>query len=245
MNDRDGYDFVDVADLILELAIPAADTLSFNLRDSASFAAIALYCSLLEAGWSCLALLEKKLGYHAYPLLRSVLEVSVEIDCLLDNPDHANNIELANSLERQKMFSRASSGNPYLASIGKMDNLAEKIIETDAEIKALRSKGAKKLSTETKFHKVGRQVDYDGLWRMLGNDVHGNLNALIKRHVDFSGGIPSTRAFNHGELSEFDALTTSLFETTEQTSIKIHSHFGTKFSEPSYWRSKLRLSTKM
>jgi hypothetical protein len=66
----EGYDFGAVQDLISDQLIPEAEQIVFHKGKPADFEFVSLYSSMLELAWGCLALIDKRLGYHSYPMLR-------------------------------------------------------------------------------------------------------------------------------------------------------------------------------
>ncbi|WP_176248501.1 DUF5677 domain-containing protein [Sulfitobacter sp. HGT1] len=220
-----GYDFEAVQSLIFETLIPETERIVFHKGKPADFEFVSLYLSMMEMAWGCLAMLDKRLGYHSYPILRQIVETFIEMKVLESDPSYLDNLRFRSARSKKKKFENAKKGNPYFSSLNSIQNLDNEISENESVIDKIEKKWKRRVSVEEKFRLAGMNEEYDGLYRLLSDHTHSNHGALVSRHVKFDAETTSFVAFNHGERSDFMEVTTSLHEYLSAASDLIRKKF--------------------
>ena len=221
----EGYDFEEVQSLIFDTLIPEAEKIVFHKGKPADFEFVSLYLSMMEMAWGCLAMLDKRIGYHSYPILRQILETFVEMRVLENDPSFLDHLRLRSAKSKKRKFDNAKNGNPYFSSLISLQNIDDEIAENEGNINSVEEKWKRHVSVEEKFRLAGMSGEYEGLYRLLSDHTHSNFGALVSRHVKFEAETTSFVAFNHGERGDFMEVTTSLHEYLSAASDIIHRRF--------------------
>jgi hypothetical protein len=220
--------FETLQDIVLERAIPRSEEIKFDKRSISDFALIATYCSILEQTWSILALLDKGLGYHAYPLLRCQLEGLADLLLLVREPGSIASLEFRHEKSVHEMLVRAKSGNPYLALISSELCVEDQLSLRGKRMKELAASGGKVIEPREKFRAVGLEDEADALYPMLCDHSHGGIHALIARHVRLGGdGDFEVIAFQNEHSEAFVALLQTSLDIVLRASIEVHEYFRT------------------
>lgn len=117
-------------------------------------------------------------------IFRNILECSVDLHNLVDDPKYIHSMQLNYHQEWLNVIKTAATGNPYLTHIAQMKTLKEQIKQAEDEIKNARAQGGKYLSTSKRFKLAGMEDEYQSLYNFLSCDSHNNIRALIDRHID-------------------------------------------------------------
>ena len=117
-------------------------------------------------------------------IFRSILECSVDLHNLVDDPKYIHSMQLNYHQEWLNVIKTAGTGNPYLTHIAQMKTLEEQITQATDEIKDARAQGGKYLSTSKRFNLAGMEEEYQSIYNFLCCDSHNNIRALISRHID-------------------------------------------------------------
>jgi hypothetical protein len=226
----EGFTFEEVEHLIIKRILPTTETLVFYKEKPSEFEIVTLYLSLVELASGCLALIDRGIGYHSYPILRQMLEINAEILILLEDPSFLEHLKYKNLKSHEMRFRNAKAGNPYLSKIAGMNDFDEVAASNAKSLSKIDRKWARNVSVEEKFRLAQLEHVYDGLYRSLSDHTHSNFGALVSRHVKIgpSGDEPTFHAFDHGNRSQFLEVTTSLYECLLHISERVLVRFGKK-----------------
>lgn len=146
---------------------------------------VALYGSLIELSGSLLILLNEggKIGVPS--VFRTFLETYVEFYNLLKDKKYGYHMEAQYKDQWLKLLKEAAKRtNPFLKSISERPSLPQEIAEIEKELDEIKSKGYKPLLVKDRFDRAGMLNEYYSVYNMLSADTHGNIRALISRHVE-------------------------------------------------------------
>lgn len=184
---------------------------------------LALYGSLIELSGSFLILLNER-GLIGVPsIYRTFLETYVEFRNLLTDKTYGYHMEAQYNDQWLKLFKEAVKGtNPYLKSIEGVSDLPQKIEEMEKELTNLKDKGYKTLLVRDRFERAGMLNEYYSMYNMLSTDTHGNIRALIKRHIEIKGADFDIVFYKDEPIAEFLSYIDSTCGMLVYASIGIH-----------------------
>ncbi|MGC3939323.1 DUF5677 domain-containing protein [Roseobacter sp. EG26] len=224
--------FIELQDLVVDIAIPLAEEIHFEKRDKYSFALVATYFSILEQSWVILALIDKELGLHSLPHLRAQIEGLAEMKLLLGDESYLLSLELRNELASKQRLINAKRGNPYLKLIAEKVEIESELSRIGKRISELERMGAKKYEMKEKLDKADLKDEREALYGYLSDYSHGSLRALLKRHLQDTGDEDfRVVAFHQQDMSEFDATLHTSVDVILRASQLIHHKFETGHEE--------------
>ncbi|MCZ8333190.1 MAG: DUF5677 domain-containing protein [Rhodobacteraceae bacterium] len=157
----------------------AVSRLRFNKKSPLDHFTVGLFVSLIERASSIHLLLCEKRGTDAKLILRSALEVLVELEILAVNPDHIWNVQHDFCKKQILILEMAECGNPYLAEIKSSPDLERHRQVWKMKLNETIEKGGKSLKVELKFAMAGRKYDYDALYRNFSHSAHASYAGII------------------------------------------------------------------
>lgn len=147
---------------------------------------IALLGTMIELAGAMVVSERKNTGIAIRGLFRTYLETFVEITNLHQDRMYGENMDIAYLIEWNKSLKSARDGNPFLASIGQLPDINEKIRENEVRIDDLKKKGVTKLTVFERFQKAGMENEYRSIYNQLSSDSHSNIRALVDRHFELN-----------------------------------------------------------
>jgi len=119
------------------------------------------------------------------PIIRSLLEASVEFTNLHNEATYGYHMEASHIDQWNKVLKEANTqANPYLSEIAKVPNLESLIQSNEEKLANLASKGYRPLNIFQRFEKADMIPEYKSMYNFLSNDSHCNIRALIDRHLE-------------------------------------------------------------
>lgn len=213
--------------VILEECVPVLEQLRFEPSYWRHQLIMSMACTVVETAHAVVLLAIHTKGHEANLLARKVLEGMVEVKMLAQCPEYVGTMRLAEASYWLKQLQEGVDGNPYTAALGKIENVEEVIEEHKKLIDELKSQGARSMSAFEKFEQVGLKNEYQTVYRNLSGDVHGRLDALIKRHVVEKGDSVGVVAFTETNIEEMQATLLGVRdwvrETTQVTKVFLES----------------------
>ena len=208
---------------------------------------IALYGSLIELSRALLVLLNER-GMIGIPsIFRTFLETYVEFHNLLKDKTYGYYMEAQYNDQWLRLLKEAVKGsNPYLKSIYELPDLQQQIANMEKELSNLKSKGYSPLKVRERFEKAGILNEYYSMYNMLSTDTHGNIRALIKRHIEIKGADFDIVFYKDEPIEEFLSYIDSTCGMLINASIGIHELLESKVlseinslkEELEVWRKK-------
>lgn len=190
---------------------------------------VALYGSLIELSGSLLILLNEggKIGVPS--IFRTFLETYVEFCNLLKDRTYGNYMEAQYSFQWLELLKEAAkAANPYLESISKMPELSQNIDRIEKKLVDLKSKGYKPLRVRERFEKAGMRNEYYSMYNLLSTDTHGNIRALIKRHIEIKGADFDIVFYKNEPIEEFLTYIDSTCGMLVHSAIGMHELLGSE-----------------
>jgi len=156
---------------------------------------------------SIIILFENYRTYDLNILLRSLFEHFIELKLLRDGPerhkDHAFNFfkGIRTNLNEGK------NGNPFAASIGKMENLSDHIADTQSRLDQLKESGAKVSTKVADWQKAGYGEVYEIVYRNLSQYAHPSYSGGISRNIAITGDTEAFVISSNSEMPEESVFT--------------------------------------
>lgn len=217
----------DLRSVIFDEAVPRSKKIRFDQFEALHVVKVATYCSVLEQGAAILSIIESGLGYHSYALLRGQMESLADIINLNGNPAYLKYLEYQYEEAFHRQFVAASKGNPYLRGIAESPDFQARISECGSRLRALKRAGFKRLEPKEKLNRAGLRDEYEALYGHLNDHAHGGIRALMARHFRLNEGDFELVAFNHLDLTDFDAPLQTALDAVLRGSVAIHEAFKT------------------
>lgn len=188
---------------------------------------VALYGSLIELSGSLLILLNERGMIGVPSIFRTILETYVEFHNLLKDKTYGYHMEAQYNDQWLKLLKEASKGtNPYLKSIAELPDLSQKIAEMERGLADLKAKGYSPLLVRDRFDRAGMLNEYYSMYNMLSTDTHGNIRALISRHIEIKGADFEIVFYKDEPLEEFLSYIDSTCGVLVHAAIGIHELLG-------------------
>jgi hypothetical protein len=159
----------------------------------------ALLGRILEIAEGIYSTLERQDSACGFILLRSLLEVHMDLRILEKDPGHDEVMHAAWLSQQKSMLEKAvekGSVSPFLRSIAGEAGAKELLDEVRAQLLELKDRKIRPLSIKEKFEKAGLLDYYDGPYNDLSWNTHSNINVLEKRHIKLKSGGFEIRAFD-------------------------------------------------
>lgn len=190
---------------------------------------VALYGSLIELG-GCLLILLNEGGNIGVPsIFRTFLETYVEVYNLLKDRKYGYHMQAQYNDQWLKLLKEASKGtNPYLEAMADVPNILQKTIEMEKELAELKAKGYKPLQIRDRFERAGMLDEYCSMYNMLCTDTHGNIRALISRHIEIKGADFEIVFYRDEPVEEFLSYIDAACGILVHAAIGIHELLGTE-----------------
>lgn len=169
-------------------------------------------------------------------IFRNILECSVDLHNLVDDPKYIHSMQLNYHQEWLNVIKTAGKGNPYLTHMAQMKTLKEQIKKLEDEIKDTRAQGGEYLSTSKRFNLAGMKEEYQSIYNFLCCDSHNNIRALISRHIDIGrNGSDFEICLHKNNYEEFNhyygTIALHLLSNGEKVHELFKSDASSKFSE--------------
>lgn len=98
----------------------------------------------------------------------------------------------------------------------------------ESELTDLKSKGYTPLSVKDRFDRAGMLNEYYSLYNMLSTDTHGNIRALIRRHIEIKGADFEVVFYKNEPVEEFLSYIDSTCGMLVHAALGIHELLGTE-----------------
>jgi hypothetical protein len=218
----------DLRSTVYEEAIPRSKKIVFNRFNRVHFVKVAIYCSVLEQSVAVITLVDAKLGYHSYPLLRGQFEGLADIINLNKSDKYIRHLEYQYLESFHRQLIAAKNGSPYFRTVSQDPNFMNRLSECGKQLKALRSDEISRLDPKEKLNRAGLKEEYDALYGMLNDHSHGGIKSLLARHLHIiDGDDHSLVAFNHVSQEQFVAPLQTSLDIVLRASVAIHRAFAT------------------
>jgi hypothetical protein len=112
-------------------------------------------------------------------LLRSLLEISIELELLNQDKDHKWNAQVSFAKDQLKTLGYAKMGNPFLHEIACKMNIAEQEAIWKKKLEDAKQMGGKDLRVSEKFQRLKRSHEYEALYASLSKSVHSSYAGVI------------------------------------------------------------------
>lgn len=197
--------------------------LTFDKKHALHRNLVSLYGSLIELTSGIVILIDRKARTGVPPLFRTFLETYVEFRNLVEDPKYGYFMEASYHDQWLKVLRESEKGgNPYLADIEKLPNLADHIRHTERELGTLKKKSYSPLSVFKKFERAGMVSEYRALYNFLSADSHSNIRALISRHIELGKDDFEMVFYKDTPLVDFLTFIDSTCGLLVDASIRIH-----------------------
>lgn len=222
------YTSTQLTEMLEERCLPDVQQIVYQPRAGNELVLFSLYLSILENASAINVLIDVKKGRQGFPLLRAMWEASLDIELLVQNDDHMNNMWFAHTKFWLKQIQVGASGNPFVESLGALPDANDHLSKLEAELEKLRSKGGRELPISRKCELLGRTAEYQTVYAMLSNYGHNNLQALMSQHfeLDEPEGI-RLAAFNQTTDEDVQLLLDGVLGVLRNTSRLVHQRFNT------------------
>lgn len=165
---------------------------------------VALHGSLIELSGALLILLNESGKIGIPSICRTILETYIEFYNLMKDKTYGYHMEAQYNDQWLKLLKEAAKGtNPYLRYFTETPDLSENIDDMEKELAALKSKGYSPLKVRDRFEKAAMLNEYYSLYNLLSADAHGNIRALVSRHIEIKGSDFEIIFYNDTPIEEF------------------------------------------
>jgi hypothetical protein len=167
----------------LQKEIALCEELVARIRfDKNSFAQhykVGLFVTGIQKANAIFLLLKHGAIAESRQLLRSSLEISIELELLKQDKDHIWNAQVSFAKEQLKTLSYARMGNPFLHEIARKMNIAEQEAIWKKKLADAKQMGGKHLRVSDKFYRLKRSHEYEALYASLSKSVHSSYSGVI------------------------------------------------------------------
>jgi len=184
-------------------------TVHFSAESRQHLLAGALLGRVLEIAEGVYATLERRDSACGYILLRSLMEVHMDLRILEKHPGHDEVMRAAWLNQQKGILERAvekGSMSPFLKSIAGEAGAKELLDEVRSTLLEFKEREVKPMSIREKFEKAGQFDYYEGPYNDLSWNTHSNVNVLLRRHLRFVDGGVEIRAFDPISDVEMDII---------------------------------------
>lgn len=204
-----------------------ASALRFNKGDPMDLHRVALYGSLLELT-SCMIHLIEQRGRTGVPsLFRAFLEAAVELRNLMKDAGYIDHMMASHVDQWLKVLQEAKKGtNPYLASIAASQDLDKQITDHEKQLGELKARGKQPLKVFERFERANMVNEYRSLYNFLSCDSHGNIRALISRHIERGDNDFKVVFYKDEPIETFLATLDSTAGLLIEASLSVHEAFN-------------------
>lgn len=143
---------------------------------------LSLYLTIVENAHAIGTLIKAQKGRQGYPLLRSMWEASLDVELLIKDEDHLNNLKHVHASFWLKQLRAGRDGNPFVQRLGSLPDADTHISRYEDELQQIRAAGGRKTTIAQKCERLGRSAEYDTVYAMMSNYGHNSLQALISNH---------------------------------------------------------------
>jgi hypothetical protein len=193
---------------------------------------VCLYCRILELAQDGLRLVKFR-QYISLPiLLRSMLEVLVDLENLIKFPNYWKTMH-ANALKQQRKLGLAatkSATNPFLKTISVSENVTEKMSEIELELKQLKEDGHIPNLFEERFKTADMSHEYDSFYTILCMRTHPNLYDLQSKYIYSADGHIRVCIFEPQNIQDACGDIALLLDILIMSSEKIHKMLNSGIS---------------
>lgn len=164
-------------------------------------------------------------------VLRSMLELRILQKNVLKDPKTVDEMQLKNIEVAVKAKTAADAGNVVLRTIF-ADLTESQIAERTDPVahKKLLEAGVKTRKIKALFESVGELHYYESIYAFLSGDTHGQLSALVGKHLDPNEG--ALVFFSEESLSENAAFVYETVQITLGSTVDLYEYFKTELPEP-------------
>ncbi len=146
-----------------------------------------LHAAVLERARGVATLLEGGDAACAFVVLRSLLEASIDLFNVVDDPQYAEFMNAAFLDQKRRVLNaatQAASTNPYLSLFADPSiDIPANLSQVRGEIADLKARGFPLLSVEQRFQRAKQLELYQGPYAYLCWQSHNNINSLEERHI--------------------------------------------------------------
>lgn len=156
-----------------------ASHIRFEKTSSFDHFSVGLFVAVVERASAVRLLLEAGHCNEAKLILRSALELLVEIELLASDRTHIWNVQFEFCKKQLLLLNKAEAGNPYLYEIKLNFDLSEQRALWENKLEQIKNEGGKSVKVEKRFALTGRQAEYDALYRSFSQSVHASYSGII------------------------------------------------------------------
>lgn len=140
---------------------------------------VGLFVTGIQKSNAIFLLLQHGAIAEARQLLRSLLEISIELELLNQDKNHKWNAQVSFAIDQLKTLRYAKMGNPFLHEIACKMNIAEQEAIWKNKLEEAKQMGGKDLRISDKFNRIKRSHEYEALYASLSKSVHSSYAGII------------------------------------------------------------------
>ena len=144
---------------------------------------VSLLCTIHSQARSILILEKAGQTYDAQILLRSLLEHSVELILLRDQPERHLNVKFHFEESQRKTLSEAQTDNPYFKGISSTVPIDQELAKVKARKAEYSDAGGKKTTITADWKTAGMEDAYESVYRLLSKYAHPSYSGAIARNI--------------------------------------------------------------
>lgn len=168
---------------------------------------LAQLASMCEYVEDAKVLIEAKKHVSLSSILRSYVELYLDLAIILKNEEHLQSVILE-GMKNERDFLRTKLNGKYKLAddmpLVLRSRTIEHLADLDRQIKTAEKSGTKTLSVQAKFKEAGEQTFHDLVYPILCARSHNDLSEVRKRHLDPAWGPRPARLVYLQEISEDD-----------------------------------------
>jgi hypothetical protein len=168
----------------ISLCEDAAAKIRFDKNSFAQHYRVGLFVTGIHKANAVYALLQYESAAEARQILRSSLEILVELELFAQDETHKWNAQVAFAREQLKTLRYAKEGNPNLAEISSKMNIKEQEATWTEKLEQAKQMGGKELTVSEKFRLLKRHHEYEALYASLSKSVHSSYAGVIHDAFD-------------------------------------------------------------
>lgn len=187
---------------------------------------ILLYITIVEYSQS-ICNLTKVESIHCIPIIfRSLIEASLDLLNLLEDPNYGKSLDLNYILSDKKSLGIIFRGeNPYLAELQEEEQTRILFNSYKERIKQYEKEGVQVLKIKDKFQLQGMLHEYEAIYKDLNNHTHNNIDALRHKHTVNSKDDFSITFFRKSKVEEYYYVFISTAVLILKCSVSLHKKF--------------------
>lgn len=150
-------------------------------------AVVCYYGTMVELSGALIVLADAQLKTAMSGVFRSLLEAYANFINVSTDISYVHHLEAEHEKKWIRLFNEAKTGNEYLKSLAAVANADAKLKKCESALEALKKRRYGPLYISEKFERAGLQKEYRSVYLLSSGYTHGDLGALLERHLQFEG----------------------------------------------------------